>query len=149
MKIRFGSIRARIENLISNWFWFFRIVASDTIGLGRFDFLPLVIKRDTKRFSDWFRMIRIGSEWIPIQIIRQGIFSIFDIFQKSYFIICRMLSSLRHFSFFFISGTLKSFKAAVILLLLFYEPPRNISAITPYFDGKQFLELHWIMLNTV
>ena len=62
LKIRFWSIRARIENLISNWFGFIRIVASDQIRLGRIIFLPFFIKRDTKRFSDWFGMIRIGSD---------------------------------------------------------------------------------------
>ena len=31
-------------------------------GLNRIDFVPFFIKQDTKRFSDWFRMIRIGSD---------------------------------------------------------------------------------------
>ena len=43
-------------------------------GLNRIDFLPFFIKRDTKRFSNWFGMIRIGSEWIPIRYFRQGYF---------------------------------------------------------------------------
>ena len=42
-----------VENLVSNWFGFIRIVASDLFGLGRIDFLPFFIKRVTKRFSDW------------------------------------------------------------------------------------------------
>ena len=52
----------RVENLVSNWFLFIRIVASDWSGLGRIDFLPFFIKRVTKRFPDWFGMIRIGSD---------------------------------------------------------------------------------------
>ena len=51
-----------IENLVSDWFRLIRIVASDWIGLGRIDFLPFFIKRDTKRFSDWIGMIRVGSD---------------------------------------------------------------------------------------
>ena len=62
LKIRFWSIRVQIENLVSDWFGFIRIVTQDLIGLGRIDFLPFFIKRDTKRFSDWFGMIRIGSD---------------------------------------------------------------------------------------
>ena len=49
----------RIKNLVS-----------DSFGLARIDFLPFFIKRDTKRFSDWYGMIHIGSnqisEWIGI-----------------------------------------------------------------------------------
>ena len=47
------------------------------MGLSRIDFLPFFIKRDTKRSSDWFGMIRIGldtdigmnrnsSDWLEI-----------------------------------------------------------------------------------
>ena len=37
-------------------------IYSDWIGLSRIDFWPFFIKRDTKRFSDWFEMIRISSD---------------------------------------------------------------------------------------
>ena len=57
------------------------------LGLGQIHFLPFFIKRNTKRFSEWFGMIRIGSDtdigmnrnssdWlgiIPIRYFRQGI----------------------------------------------------------------------------
>ena len=56
----FGSIW--IENLVSDWFEFILIGVSELIGLSRMDFWPFLIKRDTKRFSDWLRMIRIGSD---------------------------------------------------------------------------------------
>ena len=59
MKIRFGSIWAQID---SDWIGFIRIVASDSFGLDQIDFLPFFIKRVIKRFSDWFRIIRIGSD---------------------------------------------------------------------------------------
>ena len=60
-------------------FGFIRIVASNQFGLGQIDFLPFFIKRIIKCFSDWFGMIRIGSdtdigivligsEWIPISL---------------------------------------------------------------------------------
>ena len=39
-----------------------RIDVSELIELSRIDFWPLFIKRDTKRFLDWFGMIRIGSD---------------------------------------------------------------------------------------
>ena len=39
-----------------------QIVDSDEIGLGRIDFLPFFIKRDTKRFSDCSGIIRIDSD---------------------------------------------------------------------------------------
>ena len=51
-----------IENLVSNWFGFIRIDVLELIGLSRIDFWPFFIKRDTKCFSDWFGMIRIGSD---------------------------------------------------------------------------------------
>ena len=51
-----------IENLVSNWFGFIRIDVSELIGLNWIDFSPLFTKRDTKRFSDWFEMIRIVSD---------------------------------------------------------------------------------------
>ena len=35
---------------------------SELIGLSRMEFWLFFIKRDTKRFSDWFGMIRIGSD---------------------------------------------------------------------------------------
>ena len=47
-----GSLR--IENLV----WIY----SDWIGFSQIDFWPFFIKWDTKRFSDWFGMIRIGSD---------------------------------------------------------------------------------------
>ena len=50
-----------IGNLVSDWFGFIRIDVSELIGLTRIDFWPFLIKRDIKRFSGWFRMIRIGS----------------------------------------------------------------------------------------
>ena len=43
-------------------FGFIRIVASNVLVLGRIDFLPFFIKRDTKSFLDWFGMICIGSD---------------------------------------------------------------------------------------
>ena len=49
-----------IENMVPDWFGFIRINVSEWIGLSRIDFLPFFIKWDTKRFSDWFRIIRIG-----------------------------------------------------------------------------------------
>ena len=51
-----------IEILVSDWIGFIRIDVSELIGLRQIDFWPLFIKRDTKRFSDWFGMIRIGSD---------------------------------------------------------------------------------------
>ena len=51
-----------IENLVSYWFGFIRIDVSELIGLNRIDFWPFFIKRDTKHFSDWFEIIRIGSD---------------------------------------------------------------------------------------
>ena len=39
-----------------------RIHVLELIGLDRIDFWPFFIKRDTKRFSDWFGIIRIGSD---------------------------------------------------------------------------------------
>ena len=65
LKIRFGSISScidRIENLVSDWFGFSRIDVLELIGLSRIDFWPFFIKRDSKRFSDWFGMIRNGSD---------------------------------------------------------------------------------------
>ena len=50
-----------IENFISDSFWFNRIDVTELIGLSRIDFWPFFIKQDTKRFSDWFGMIRICS----------------------------------------------------------------------------------------
>ena len=52
----------RIENLVSDCLGFIRIFASDLTGLGRIEFLRFFYKRVTKRFSDWFGMIRIGSD---------------------------------------------------------------------------------------
>ena len=51
-----------IENLVSDWFGFIRNDVSELTGLSRIYFLMFFIKRDTKRFSDWFGMIRIGSD---------------------------------------------------------------------------------------
>ena len=39
-----------------------RIDVSELIGLNRIDFLSFFIKRDTKRFLDWFVIIRIASD---------------------------------------------------------------------------------------
>ena len=44
------------------WFWLIRIGFSEFIELDRIDFWLFFVKRDTKRFSDWFGMIRIGSD---------------------------------------------------------------------------------------
>ena len=46
----------------SDSFGFIRIDVSKLIGLSRIDFWPFFIKRDTKSFSDWFGLIRIGSD---------------------------------------------------------------------------------------
>ena len=51
-----------IENLVSDRFGFIRIEVSELIGLSVIDFQPFLIKRDTKRFSDWSGRIRIGSD---------------------------------------------------------------------------------------
>ena len=51
-----------IGNLISDCFRFIRIIVSESIGLRWIDFWPFFIKRDTKCFSDWSGMIRIGSD---------------------------------------------------------------------------------------
>ena len=62
LKIRFGSIRARMD---SDWklsLGLVRIHSECCLGLGRIDFLPFFIKRVTKRFSDWFGMFRFGSD---------------------------------------------------------------------------------------
>ena len=50
------------KNLVSDWFKSIRIVASDYVGLGQIEFLPFFVIRGTKHFSDWFGMIRIGSD---------------------------------------------------------------------------------------
>ena len=55
-------LKIRIENLVSDCFWLMRIVVSELIGSSRIDFLPFFIKQDTKRFSDWFGIIRIGLD---------------------------------------------------------------------------------------
>ena len=56
-----------IENSIwinsrSYRFRFIRSDVSELIGLSRINFWTFFIKRDTKRFSDWFGMIRVGSD---------------------------------------------------------------------------------------
>ena len=51
-----------VEHLISYWFGFIWIDVSELIGSSRIDFWPFFIKRDTEGFSDWFGMIRIGSD---------------------------------------------------------------------------------------
>ena len=56
----FGLIS--IKKLVSDWVGFIRINVSELIGLSRIDFWLFSIKRDTKRFSDWFGMICIGSD---------------------------------------------------------------------------------------
>ena len=53
LKIRFGSVRTRID---LNWKFSFGLVRIKSDW-----FLPFFVKRDTKCFSDWFGMIRIGS----------------------------------------------------------------------------------------
>ena len=55
------SIRMNQRN-VSDWFRFIRIDVSELIALSRIDFGPYFIKRDAKRFSGWFGMIRIGSD---------------------------------------------------------------------------------------
>ena len=52
----------RIENFVSDWFEFIRIDISELIVLSQIDYWPFLIKRDAKSFSDWFGMIRIGSD---------------------------------------------------------------------------------------
>ena len=52
----------RIANLVSDWFRFIRIDVSELVGLSRMDFWSFFIKLYTKRFSDWFVIIRIGSD---------------------------------------------------------------------------------------
>ena len=87
-KMNFQSESIRM-NSSSDWFglktWF-RIHSDSCLALNRVRsnrFLPFFIKRDTKRFSDLFGMIRIGldtdigivfigSEWIPIRYFCQG-----------------------------------------------------------------------------
>ena len=53
----FGLIR--IRSGLRTWF---RIGSDWYLGINRIDFWSFFIKHDTKRFSDWFRMIRIGSD---------------------------------------------------------------------------------------
>ena len=103
LKIRFGSIRARID---LDWFGLIRIVASDYIGLDWIEFLPFFIKRATKRLSDWFWMIRIGSDtdigmnrnssdWLGMNsypILSPGHKRIFFIFYKSLIIFYKFCS---------------------------------------------------------
>ena len=66
-KIRFRSIRAQIDSDWKLGFGFIRIDVSELIGLSRIDCWPLLIKRDTKSFSDssdWCLGInRIKSDW--------------------------------------------------------------------------------------
>ena len=61
---------------------FIRIVSSDWSWSSRINFEAVFNKRDSKRFSDWFGLTRIqisewfeivliGSEWIPIRNFRQ------------------------------------------------------------------------------
>ena len=52
----------RIDLDWEHGFGLVRIDVTDLIGLSRIDFWPFFIKRDTKRFLDSFRMIRIGSD---------------------------------------------------------------------------------------
>ena len=65
LKIQFRSIRTWIDSdwkLCSYWFGFIRIDASNWIGLSQIVFRPFFIKVDTNHFSDWFEMIRTGSD---------------------------------------------------------------------------------------
>ena len=55
-------IWARIDSDWSGLKTWFRIHSDWCLGINRIDFWPFSIKRDTKRFSDWFGMIRIGSD---------------------------------------------------------------------------------------
>ena len=71
LEIRFGSIRARIDVDWKLGFGLVWIHVSELIGLIRIDFWSSFIKRVTKRFSDWFGMIRIGSD-IDIQMNRNS-----------------------------------------------------------------------------
>ena len=77
----FGLIRVDLDWKLS--FGLIRIDVSELIGLSWIDFWPFFIKRDTKRFSDWFGMICIGSDtdigivlidlkWISIRYFRQS-----------------------------------------------------------------------------
>ena len=55
----------RFIRIDSDWklgFGFIWIDVSELIGLSRIGFCPFFIKRDTKRFSNWCGMIRIGSD---------------------------------------------------------------------------------------
>ena len=50
-----------------SWDWkldcgLFRINSDSCFGFNRINFLPFFIKQDTKRFSDWFGIIRIGLD---------------------------------------------------------------------------------------
>ena len=56
-----------IESLVSDWFGFIRIDVLELNGLSRIVFWPFFIKPDTKRFSDWFRMILIENSVGSIQ----------------------------------------------------------------------------------
>ena len=79
-----SSIQCR--SILYTWIYihiFIRIDVLELIGLIRIDFWLFFIKRDTKRFLDWFGMIPIDSdtdigivlidsEWISIRYFRQG-----------------------------------------------------------------------------
>ena len=53
----------RIENLVSDWFEFIQIVASDYIGLGRIVFYHF-------SSNEIQNVFRIGSEWLALARIQ-------------------------------------------------------------------------------
>ena len=93
LKIRFRSTQAgltRIGNLV-------RVHLDWWLGLNQIDFQPIFIERDSKRFSDWFEIIRKDiSEWlgfgliwsvrIPIRNFLQGYLSTRNLLSK--YIVC-------------------------------------------------------------
>ena len=72
-----------IKNLVSKWIEFIRIDVSELIGLSRIDFWPFFVKWRTKRFLDWFGMIRIGSDTDIGMNFNQKLFSQGNFFRFS------------------------------------------------------------------
>ena len=67
LKLFVLNIQARIK---AQWIGYIQIEAQ-WIGLSLFDFCPSFIKRDTKHFSDWFRIVsKQISKWFEIALIR-------------------------------------------------------------------------------
>ena len=66
----------RIENWVSDWLGFIRIVASDYVG----SIFYLFHQTSYKKFfgsvwiqiSEWIKIVLIGSDWNPIRYFRQG-----------------------------------------------------------------------------